>query len=165
MFVEFNELPENARIWVYQANRDMNEAEQATVLDFLRAEVNTWVTHGMPMRGSVQIRFDRIILIAADTDFQQPSGCSIDSSTGWLQELGKNTGLNFFDRSIGYFEDGKLKFFSVFEAKKQVSAGTIQPDTQVINLQVSTVRELNNSAVITASESFLSRYFSMIESR
>lgn len=165
MFVEFNELPEDARIWVYQANRDMNEAEQAAVLDFLKAEVNTWVTHGMPMRGSVQIRFNRMILIAADTGFQQPSGCSIDSSTGWLQELGKNTGLNFFDRSIGYFEDGKLKFFSVFEAKKQVSGGTIQPDTPVINLQVSTVRELNNSAVIPASESFLSRYFSMIESR
>jgi len=165
MFVEFNDLPESARVWVYQANRDMREAEQAAVLDFLKAEVNTWVTHGMPMRGSVQIRFNRMVLIAADTDFQQPSGCSIDSSTGWLQELGKNTGLDFFDRSIGYFEDEKLKFFSVFEAKKQVSGGIIQPDTPVVNLQVNTVRELNNSWVIPASESFLSRYFSMIESR
>ncbi|MCY1551251.1 hypothetical protein D9M68_875680 [compost metagenome] len=165
MFVEFKDLPENARVWVYQADRNLSEAEQARVLDFLTTAVDSWVTHGMPMRGSVRIIFNRLILIAADTGFQQPSGCSIDSSTGWLQELGKDTGLNFFDRSIGYFEDENLKFFSVFEAKKQVSEGLITPDTPVINLQAGTVHEVENALVIPASGSFLNRYFLMSESR
>ncbi len=165
MFVEFKDLPGTARVWLYQADRNLSEAEQAGILDFLTTAVDGWVTHGMPMRGSVQILYNRMIVLAADTGFQQPSGCSIDSSTGWLQELGRNTGINFFDRSIGYFEDDHLKFFSVFDAKKQVSGGVIQPGTPVINLQAGTVYELENSLVIPASESFLNRYFSMTESR
>lgn len=165
MFVEFKTLPENARVWVYQADRNLSEAEQVQVLDFLSAAVDTWVTHGMPMRGSVKILFNRLVLIAADTDFQEPSGCSIDSSTRWLQELGKTLALNFFDRSIGYFEDGQWQFFSVFEAGKQVSGGIIRPDTKVINPRVERVGDLEDLLVIPASASFLNRYFSMSESR
>lgn len=165
MFVEFKTLAENARVWVYQADRNLSEAEQARILDSLSAAVDTWVTHGMPMKGSVKILFNRLILIAADTDFQEPSGCSIDSSTRWLQELGQAQALNFFDRSIGYFEDGEWKFFPIFDAGKQVSGGIIRPDTQVINPRVVSVGDLENSLVIPASASFLNRYFSMSESR
>lgn len=163
MFVEFKELPENARLWVYQADRDLSETEQTRILGFLSRAVDTWLTHGMPMRGSVKILFNRMVLLAADTGFQQPSGCSIDSSTGWLQELGSAMGLNFFDRSIGYFEDGRLEFFSVFNAKKQVSGGIIQPDTPIINLQIKAIHDLEKALVIPASESFLSRYFSVAD--
>lgn len=165
MFVEFKTLPENARLWIYQADRNLSEAEQARVLDFLTPAVDAWVTHGMPMRGSVQILFNRLVLIAADTDFQNPSGCSIDSSTRWLQELGTAMNISFFDRSIGYFEDGEWKFFSVFDARKQVSGGIIRPDTRVINPRVDTLGDLESSLVIPASASFLNRYFSMVESR
>lgn len=163
MFIEFKDLPESARIWVYQADRNLSETEEARVLDFLKTAVDAWVTHGMPMRGSAKILFNRMIVLAADTAFQAPSGCSIDSSTGWLHELGRDMNINFFDRSIGYFEDEVLKFFSVFDAKKQVSAGVIQPDTRVINLQVNVKHELDSSLVVPASESFLSRYFSKVE--
>ncbi|MBX2951632.1 MAG: hypothetical protein KF870_03940 [Leadbetterella sp.] len=165
MFVDFKTLPENARVWVYQADRHLSEAEQARVLDFLSPAVESWVTHGMPMRGSVQVLFNRLVLIAADIDFQHPSGCSIDSSTRWLQELGAAMNISFFDRSIGYFEDGEWKFFSVFDARKQVSGGIIRPDTRVINPRVETVGDLENALVLPASASFLSRYFSTVESR
>lgn len=159
MYVSFDELPGSSRVWVYQADRALSEIEEARILGFLTGAVEGWVTHGMPMRGSVKILFNRMILLAADTGFQEPSGCSIDSSTGWLQELGSGMGLNFFDRSIGYFEDEHLKFFSVFDAKKQVSGGIIRPHTPLINLQVKTVGELENELVIPASKSFLNRYF------
>ncbi|MCD8540238.1 MAG: hypothetical protein LRY55_11025 [Leadbetterella sp.] len=165
MFVEFETLPENARVWMYQADRNLSEAEQARVMDFLTTAVDTWVTHGMPMRGSVRLLFNRLVLLAADTGFQEPSGCSIDSSTRWLQELGQAMNLSFFDRSIGYFEDGEWKFFSVFEAGKQVSGGIIRPDTRVMNPRVDSVGKLESLLVIPASASFLNRYFSTVESR
>ena len=162
MFVEFKDLPDSARIWVYQADRELGEAEQARILDFLAKAVDSWLTHGMPMRGSARVAFNRLIILAADTAFCPPSGCSIDTSTGWLAELGKSMGLDFFNRSIGYFEDNKLKFFSVFEAKKQVAAGTVGPDTPVVNLQAATI---NDPLVIPASQSFLNRYFVLSNSR
>ncbi len=165
MFIEFKDLPTDARVWLYQAEKNLTVEEEVRVLNFLTSAVETWVTHGMPMKGSVKILFHRLIVIAADTGFQQPSGCSIDASTDWLQELGKETGINFFDRSIGYFEDEHLRFFSVFEAKKQVTAGLVQPHTRVINLQAATVHELENALIVPASESFLNRYFPLAETR
>lgn len=163
MYIQFKDLPADARIWVYQSNRDLTETEKSSALTFLTEAVENWVTHGMPMRGSVNILFNRLVLVAADTAFQQPSGCSIDASTDWLQELGRQMGVDFFDRSIGYFEGEELKSFSVFEARKHVLSGLVQPGTRIINAQVGTIAEWEDRGIIPAGSSFLNRYFPVIE--
>lgn len=163
MFVEFELLPENARVWFYQSERNLTEQELQIAKSKLKGAINGWVTHGSPMKGSFKIIDNRIILIAADTDFQDPSGCSIDSSTRWLKALGEDLGISFFDRSIGYYNDDELQFFPFFEAKKLVTNGTIKPDTRLVNHQLSSIEDYTKAFTVKASESFLKRHFNLAE--
>jgi hypothetical protein len=159
MFVEFESMPDSSRVWLYQTNRKLTEAESETAKQFLKDSINSWVTHGMPMKGSFSLLHDRILLIAADVDFQSPSGCSIDSSTRWLKDLGASLGVDFFDRSIGYFDGSELQFFSFFEAKKNVQSGVLKADTQIVNHQIATMADVKNGFTVSAAESFLKRHF------
>lgn len=159
MFVEFESMPDNSRVWMYQSNRKLDEVESEELYRFLRNSIGNWVTHGMPMKGSFRLLHNRILLIAADQDFQSPSGCSIDSSTRWLKELGSSLNVDFFDRSIGYLIDGELQFMAFFDAKKNIQSGLIQPDTKIINSQITNKLDAVNNLTIPASESFLKRHF------
>ncbi len=163
MFVEFESLPENARVWFYQSERNLTAQEKQITESKLKDAINGWVTHGSPMKGSFKIIDNRIILIAADTDFQDPSGCSIDSSTRWLKALGEDLVISFFDRSIAYYNGEQLQFFPFFEAKKLVTNGTIKPDTQLVNHQLASIEDFNKAFTLKASDSFLKRHFNLAE--
>lgn len=163
MFVDFNSLPDSARVWFFQADRPLTGEEKQEADDYLNAAIQKWVTHGMPMKGSFSLIHDRVVLIAADVDFQDPSGCSIDSSTRWLKDLGDALNLNFFDRSIGYFKDDRLEFFPLFEGKKYIVSGEITENTKMINHQVGSIGEFKESFYIRAADSFLKRHFPLPE--
>ncbi len=159
MFVKFEELPQNSRVWYYQADRELSSSEISAVTLELQHNINSWVTHGMPMKGSFKILYNRIILISADVDYQSPSGCSIDSSTRWLKNLGEELKIDFFDRSVGYFKDQKLEFFSVYSGKKLIEAGAITEDTKLVNHQILSLESFDSEFYITAKQSFLKRHF------
>lgn len=163
MYIDFEEMPDNARIWFYQADRVLSEEEADRISSTLQDKLDIWLTHGMPMKGSFRIISNRIILIAADVNFQSPSGCSIDSSARWLQELGETLGLNLFDRSFGIVSEEGLNFVSFMGLKKHVESGEIKPETRVLNSQVATKGDLDSLFFIPASETYIKRYFPVVE--
>ena len=162
MFAEFESMPDSSRVWFYQTNKKLTESESEVAIDFLTRSIDSWVTHGMPMKGSFNLLHGRVLLIAADVDFQSPSGCSIDSSTRWLKDLGASLNVDFFDRSVGYFEDNELQFFSFFDSKKKVQSGVLKPESQVLNHQIGTMADVKNKFTVAATESFLKRHFEAI---
>lgn len=162
MYTEIKSLPENARVWYYQAGRDLTSEEQVRVSDFLKDSIGSWVTHGSPMRGSFSLLHNRLLVIAADVDFQSPSGCSIDSSTRWLKTLREELNVDFFDRSIAFFSEGKLQFVSLFKVKDAVKQGLITEETKVINQQISSLGELASNFEVVANKTFLKKYFEAV---
>lgn len=159
MFVDFEKLPENSRLWIYQAPNSISTKEQIRISDFLKNAIEGWKTHGSPMKGSFKFEFDRILIIAADIDFQEPSGCSLDEVSRWLKQINQEFGVDFFDRSISYFENGSLFSFPLFQAKKVVAESIVSPETKILNLQVPTKGLLKSEFVVEAQKSFLKRYF------
>ncbi len=159
MYVDFNTLPSTARVWFYQADRDLNKEEIGKVEEGLKESLDGWNTHGSPMRGAFKVFYNRIVILGADISFQEPSGCSIDSSARWLKVLGDKIGVSFFDRDIGYFVGDKLRFFSVFEGKKLISGGGITEETVLVNHQIATVADVLDQFNVKAKDSFLARHF------
>ena len=163
MFIEINKLPSTGRVWFYQADRFLSNDEVSNIEQSLKLFINSWLTHGTQMKGSFRIYNNRVIILAADSGFQEASGCSIDSMTRWLKKMGVELDTQFFDRSIGYFKEDKLLFCPVFEVKKYINNGEITSDTFILNQQISSVGELDSSLKILAKDSFLKRHFTTIK--
>jgi hypothetical protein len=100
------------------------------------------------------------VVLAVDENHNQASGCSIDASVRFVQELEKHYNLSLFVRTeVAYLEGETVKTASVKDMKQQVSEGVIKADTTVFNNLVANVGELNSQWKTPAESTWLSRYF------
>ena len=79
--MDFNELPDHSRIWIYQANRSFTELELAelenSMVDFLKE----WTAHGSDLHAGFEIKYKRFLIIGLDQTNASASGCSIEEKS------------------------------------------------------------------------------------
>jgi hypothetical protein len=161
MYIPFSDIDFNARVWVYQADRKLTNDETGIVTETLKAAVDTWEAHGKRLTASAKIFEHRFVVIAVDERDELPSGCSIDKSAHWLQEIGHQIQVDFFDRSLTYVDDmtGEVSSIPVPKIKQAVNESIILPGTVIFDNQVNTKAQWMKRWKIAASDSWLSRYF------
>ncbi|MBC7893756.1 MAG: hypothetical protein H7Y12_16170, partial [Sphingobacteriaceae bacterium] len=155
MLISFDQQPDYARVWIYQANRPLTDAEATFVHMFLENQTAHWAAHGQPLAGSVRVLHHRFVVVAVDGTQALPSGCSIDASTRWLKDLGAEMNLDFFDRSVAFLQNDVIQTLPVSEAKKSVAEGKLTPETTVFNNLVPTLGEFRKSWQVPAAQSWL----------
>lgn len=160
MFIPFSRISSAARVWVYQANRTLTEAEVQTIEAALEPALDTWAAHGSPLLASAQVIENRFVIIAVDEDHTLPSGCSIDASTHFLQAVGRQLNVDFFDRSPAFLTaDGTLETVPVAGIKTAVLTGKITRETTAFNTLASTKEEFLTDWKRQAGDTWLKRYF------
>ncbi len=160
MFLPFNQLPESARIWIYQSNRDLSTSEQDAIAEDLTLFCNGWSAHGAGLKSSFQILHGRFIIIAVDEGYNMATGCSIDSSVNQVKQIEQKFNLNFMDRTqVAFFIDGTLQIEALSSIKSKVNEGLISAETKIFNNLVQTVGDFNAEWMVPASNSWLKRYF------
>jgi len=138
----------NSRIWIYQANRPLLPDEVNGINQRLNAFTRSWTAHNQALKADGRVLFDRFIVLAVDNSFAEASGCSIDKSTHFLQEVEKDLGLNLFDRlKIAYLkeEGGEIDIISKPELRSALEEGTVHAETPVFNNTIQSLEELKNS--------------------
>lgn len=162
MLISFNKMPEHARVWVYQANKNLTDSEVQVIQQILENQINDWVAHGASLAGSIQVLHNRFVVVAVDELQNQVSGCSIDASTRWLKDLGTELNIDFFDRSVAFLQNGKLQTAEIGKIKSLVSEDILKPETLIFNNLVSNIKEFENNWNVEASDSWMKRYFQTI---
>lgn len=163
MYVDFDKLPDDARVWVYQANRPLSDGEVKAIEAALKPALAQWVAHGQPLLASAFVIQNRFILVAVDEGYTLPSGCSIDSSVRTLKTIGAEVGVDFFDRSAAVqAADGSVVTYSLPEIKPAVANGLLTPDTTLFNTLVKTKAEFLADWQVRAANSWVKRYFKSV---
>ena len=89
--VDFDQLPDDARLWIFPAQRALSEAERARLLTEVDRFIAQWGAHDVPLTAGRELRYDRFLFVAVDQRKAGPSGCSIDAlfrqTTALEQEL------------------------------------------------------------------------------
>jgi len=160
MYIPFDEIDFNARVWVYQANRNLTEEEAGIVTETLKAALEGWQAHQQDLYASGKVFLRRFVVLAVDESKESPSGCSIDKSVHWLQEIGLRLNVDFFDRSVAYLDDwGKVQTLALTEIKDAVATEQITPETTVFDNLVSTKVQWMSHWKKQAGSTWLKRYF------
>lgn len=160
MYIPFSDIDLQARVWIYQANRALTDQETGIITETLKASLDNWEAHGKPLTASAKVFEHRFIVIAVDERDELPSGCSIDKSVHWLQEIGQRMNIDFFDRSLAFIDsDNVVNTIPVPKIKQAVVNEAILPTTTVFDNQVATKAQWMNRWKVQASDSWLNRYF------
>tara|TARA_B100000963_G_C22097564_1_gene439213 strand:+ start:40 stop:522 length:483 start_codon:yes stop_codon:yes gene_type:complete len=159
MWVNFNELPLQSRIWVFQSNRIMAPSEQSSIDDAVKQFVQKWSTHGVHMLASHVLFHNCFVIIAADEQKQKASGCSIDSFTALFKAFGTQYNLSFFDRfSIAHKLGDGVVISDLDDFKQLIGDGRITPDTIVFNNLIEQRQDLFKKWEVPLKESWQKRY-------
>lgn len=134
MYAEFEQLPENARLWIYQAERELTVNEVTQAETYLHRFAEEWVAHALPLKTSFKILYNRFIILAADESFNDVSGCSIDSAVRAIKDLGSKLKVDFMGRDQVFFEKGdRIIGISVKELKEKYQAGVWNANSVTFN--------------------------------
>ncbi|NVK09002.1 MAG: ABC transporter ATPase [Tenacibaculum sp.] len=159
MFTEYKKLPQNSRVWVYQSDREFTQEE----IEFISAKallfIDNWTRHGDDLKGSFTIKYNQFLILGVDENFNNVSGCSIDASVRFIQELEKELELDLMDKMNVSFKDGdninivKLPEFQNFVKEQKVTAETV-----VFNNMVNTKEDFEKKWEVPANESWHARF-------
>lgn len=98
MLVDFTSLPEESRVWIYQANRSFTEQEITEIKEKLNLFIDNWTAHGSDLLSSYEIVYKRFIVIALNQNLNKATGCSIDASVHFIQQLEKEYHVDLMDK-------------------------------------------------------------------
>lgn len=157
MLVDFNTLPQNTKVWVFQSNRSFTKKEIPKINELLEQFIAGWQRHGSDLRASFKIVYNHFIVLAVADEV---SGCSIDVSVHAMLKIEQQFALNLTDKLQVAFRDGEnINTVSLADFKKYVGLGKINSDTIVFNNMVDSVVALQNNWEVPASASWHQKYF------
>ena len=162
MYVPFDSLEDSARIWIYQSGRKLTEAEKSTISDELLAFTQQWTAHGNPLKTSFKIFHDQFIVLAADENFNEASGCSIDGAVRVIKQVDQQYDLSLFDRMKVAFLKEQVKVIDQGDLLKSFELGIWRHDTLTFNNVLNTKGELNTHWIVPANNTWLKRYLPKI---
>ena len=164
MYVAFNQLPPEARVWIYQASRPLTEAELAAVQPALASFAAEWTSHGRTLHASAEFRHQQFLVIGLDEGMAGASGCSIDASVRFVGQLEQQLGLELLEKSrMAFLEAGVVRLLQRGELKAAVANDTLTPDTLYFDNTLATKQELDTRWPRPAGQTWLTRYFGQEE--
>lgn len=160
MYVPFEKMPWESRVWVYQANRKISPQEQEIIQNKLEKFLDQWTAHNQGLKAAGKLFHQQFLVLAVDEYFSSASGCSIDSSVHFVQELETELGINFFDKSkVAFLHQDQVFLESLPNLKQRIEKGEIKENTITFNNLITNKKELEESWTVPVKDSWLNKYF------
>jgi hypothetical protein len=161
MLVDFNTLPEESRVWIYQANRSFTDDEISEIESKLDTFIENWTAHGSDLQSGYLIKYKRFIVIALNQELNKATGCSIDASVHFIQQLEKAYDVDLMDKmNVSYKQGDFIAYKTLLDFKKMAKEKAVSKNTIVFNNLVTNIAEFNDNWEVPASESWHSRFLS-----
>ena len=159
MLVDFQTLPETARIWIYQCNRSFSDGELDEVKTELTTFLEQWTAHGSDLKAGFEIPYKRFIVIGLDQSNSSASGCSIDASVHFIQKLEQQYKVDLLDKmNVSYKTGAFVAYKPLKDFKKMAKEKAVSAKTVVFNNLVATKKEYEENWEVPASDSWHARF-------
>ena len=159
MLVDFNTLPETARVWIYQANRSFTEQEIEDISSKLDVFIENWTAHGGDLHSGYEIKYKRFIVIGLNQNLNSATGCSIDASVHFIQQLEKEYNVDLMDKmNVSYKQGEFIAYKPLTDFRKMAKDKAVSKNTIVFNNLVANKAEYLENWEVPASESWHSRF-------
>ncbi|SKB32703.1 hypothetical protein SAMN05660776_0420 [Salegentibacter holothuriorum] len=159
MLVPFENLPDSSRVWIYQANRSFTSEELEEIQSRLNQFVTQWTAHGAKLQAGYLIKYKRFIILALDQQVNAASGCSIDASVHFIQQLEKEFDVDLLDKmNVSYKQGEFIAYKTLSDFRKMAKQKAVSPKTIVFNNLVNNKAEFLSDWEVPASESWHKRF-------
>jgi len=159
MIVDFNEIPNLSKLWVFPSSRKFYPQEidalKSSVEDFL----SNWTNNGEPINCSYQLKYDRFIIITVDDSDISLSLQAHDELTTLILGLETKYDVILLDKINVCFKQGQfVQYKDLIEFKKMMKSGGVSKKTTVFDNMIVTKEALETDWEINIADSWLGRF-------
>ena len=134
MLVDFHNLPEESRIWLYASENALSKDQQNYILNLVSENLKGWNAHKQPLTAGVTILKNHFIVIALDESKNGASGCSIDTIQNTIQKIEKELSIPLMNRLNVFCEiEGEIVCIPSFQLASIAKANTLFYDLTIQN--------------------------------
>ena len=162
MLVEFNQLPDHARFWMFTSNRFLTQEEILSLNNELSLFIQKWTAHKQDLNASFSLIDDAILVVGVDESQTGASGCSIDSMTKEITRLAQQMNIDWLNRfSIIVKSSEGNSAINANELKQLFSEGKIDEHTLVSNSLLSSFGEVKTHLYLPVKDTWMNRYLAV----
>lgn len=152
-------LNDQARIWIYVADRNLTDIEVEEIRITSQNFVRDWAAHGKPLTADAEVLWNRVLVLAVDEAQMQASGCSIDTSVHFVQELGKRYHVDFFNRMQLWIQgENGWKSIKLQELAGNVRSGEVKRSDVLFDTTVANLGQLRNGGLKPLEQAWCANY-------
>lgn len=155
----------SSKIWVYTLNPVLDANTESLLNSELELFCQNWTAHNRELRAFYKIFENRFLVLGVDEHLNPASGCSIDKSVHFLEDVEKKFSISVFDRMLFSYIDDHDNCITLnrSEFEKAISEGTISGTTNVVNTLTNTLADWNDKSIIKLQDSWMNNFFSVSE--
>lgn len=160
MFVPFEALSPESKVWIYPSNRKFYPNEIEEIQSSVRAFIENWKKEDTSFQASFEFKYDRFIVIAADDSESQLSVGDIDASVAFILELQNRFEVVLLDKLNVCFKQGEfVQYKDLKEFKKLIKQNSVSKKTIIFDNLVSNLEDYSEVWEIPITESWYNRFF------
>jgi hypothetical protein len=154
-----NEMPLHSRVWIYQSDREIKDLEVNEIRRKAAMFLMEWTSHGNVMKATIDVIYNRFLVVAVDESAASASGCGIDKSVKFMQQLEQDYAVNLFDRMLVLYRDADSRIVQtkLYTFEQMMEKGELNGDTVVFNNLISTKEDMLSKWEVPVKKSWHSR--------
>lgn len=159
MFVEFDSIPEDAKVWIYPSSRKFYANEIDEITEKVKTFVENWKLENKEFKASYKILYNRFIILTADDVATPLSNKDIDSSVGFILELQESYKIALLDKMNVCFKQGEfVQYKDLKDFKKLLRNKAVTGKTIIFDNLITTKQDFDNFWEIPIEESWYNRF-------
>jgi hypothetical protein len=158
--VSFDQLPDEARLWVFASDRELTGDSEAAVLAAVDDFLDAWKAHGVPLVCARDWRDNRFIAIGVDVNAENASGCSIDGLFRALQQLERTVGSRLVGGGRVFYRTATgIEATTRDQFVERVKRGEVSKSTPVFDTGLSAASAWRTRFEQPAGSAWTARFF------
>jgi hypothetical protein len=158
MLIEFDNLPDTSRIWIFQSSKPLDHQSGMQLLQSVHWFINDWTAHQQSLTASAAIRDDFFLVVAVDEQAAGASGCSVDKLFRFVQGFERENGVRLTERQRVVISGEPPRDVSLEEIPDLLASEAMSPETLVYDVTVDSLGAYRQRFVTPVNKSWLSRY-------
>lgn len=142
-------------MWVYQSDKKLTDEVVQQIQQQLNSFTAEWTAHNNQLKAKAEIRYNRFLILIVDETQAGASGCSIDKSVRFMQNLEREFNINLFDRfNLAYKQADEVLSLPRHGFEDLLKLGSINTNTIVYNNLVQNLTELQTKWEVPFKDSW-----------
>jgi hypothetical protein len=136
---------DQSRVWIYLSNRAFTDNEVLELHQLLQQFCIQWTAHGSNLKAHGEVLHHRFIILMVDETAAGASGCSIDKSIHFIQQIEKEYGVQLFNRMIFAWKAGEeVHLSNLNDLQKLFDERMINRETIVFDTVLTSKKDFDN---------------------